>query len=183
MVIELPASNLLGVTLDDTGDRGALVADDNTSLVDLLTLQEGQVSGLLLRGLVLLVAVGVANNGALLVDDVSIFVNSAAEELLSIALGDDTDNVAVLVSDVAILDDLEAFKTGEGSFFVGVLLGNSLGTADDLALVVPELTLGIGGEARLRELLSVTLNKLTNNVSIAVEKLASLVDGQAIKDG
>jgi len=185
LVVELPAGNLLGLALDQAGDGSSLLADDDTSLVDLLALQEGQVDRLLLLlGLLfLLVAVGVTDDRALLVDDVSVFVNRATEKLLGVTLSDNTNNVAVLVSDVAVLDDLEALEASEGSFLLVLFLGNSLGAADDLALVVPELSLGVGGDAGLGELLGVALNKLTNNVAIAVEKLASLVARKAVKDG
>ena len=124
-----------------------------------------------------------ANNRALLVKDITIFIDGAANELLSVSLNDLADAVAVLILNVAVLDNDESLKTSEGGLLFGVFLGNSLSTADDVALVVPELTLGVGSDASLRELLRVTLDELTNNVAVVIDHLARLVDGESVKDG
>src|SRR5690242_4427252 len=94
-----------------------------------------------------------------------------------------TDAVTILILNVTVLNNDEALETSERRLLLGVFLGNGLGTTNDFALVVPKLALSIGGDAGLGKLLCVTLGELTNNVSIAIDELARLVDGKTLKDG
>ena len=103
-----------------------------------------------------------ADHRALLVENVTVFVDSTANELLGITLDDLTDAVTILIFNPSSLNNKETFKTSKGSLFVLIFLGNSLSAADDMALVVPELSLSIGSETSLGDLLGITFDKFTN---------------------
>ena len=122
------------------------------------------------------------DHGTLLVDDVSVFVDGSANQLLGVTFRDHTDTVAIFVLNKSILDDKQAFKTGEGSFLVSLLCRESLGATNDMALVVPELAFSIAGNSLLGQLLSIALDKFTKDVAIGINELASLVDSKAFQD-
>ncbi|KAI1554057.1 repeatdomain containing protein [Pyrenophora tritici-repentis] len=75
------------------------------------------------------------------------------------------------------------WPTREGSFLLTLFLGNGLGAANDLALVVPELAFSIASGAGLGELLCISLDELTNDVTVGVDELASLVALETVKNG
>ena len=124
-----------------------------------------------------------SNNRALLVKDIAVLVDSTANELLGVALDHVSNTVIILILDEAALDNSEALETGERRLIVTLLLGNGLSTANDVALAVPELTLGIAGDTRLGELLRVTFGELTDDVAVAVDDLTGLVDLETVKNG
>ena len=116
LVVELLASEFLGLTLDQASDRYTLITNDEAGLVQDLAVEAGKVDGVLfrLRLLVsLLVTFGVTDNGTLLVENVTIFIDSTTDELLGIALGELTNAVAVLVLDPTVLDDDQTVETSE----------------------------------------------------------------------
>ena len=186
VVIDLTTVELLRVTLNKTGNRDTFVADDVALLVDGLALEGGQIfrlRSLLLGSVFLLIALGMSNNRALLVEDIAVLVDSTADELLGVALNHVSNAVVVLVLDEAALDNGKALETSERRLIVTLLLGNGLSTANDVALAVPELALGIAGDTRLGKLLRVTFGELADDVAVAVDHLASLVDLETVKDG
>ena len=185
VLIDLLASKLLRVAFDEAANGHTLVSDDIALLVNSLASEDGEVLGFGLRFsflLRLLVAFGVADNGALLVNDVTVLIDPTTNQLLGVAFNNLADAVAIFILDVAVLDDNKTLKAGERSFLLSLLLGNSLGTTDDIALVVPELAFSVGGDAGLGELLSVTLGELTNDVAVGVDKFARFVDGETLED-
>ncbi|KAH4611447.1 hypothetical protein HBI17_027020 [Parastagonospora nodorum] len=156
LVVELPASEFLSVALNETSNRNTLVTNNIALLVDSLALEAGE--------------------------DITILVDSATDELLGVTLDDLADAVFVLVLNEAVLNDDKSIETSEWCFLLSLFLGNGLGAANDVALVVPELSLVIGSEARLGELLSITLDQFTDDVTVTVDELARLVDRETLKD-
>jgi hypothetical protein len=143
LVIDLLAGEFLGLALNEASDRYTLVANDEASLVQNLALEAGEINGILFGlGLCvsLLVTFGMTNNRTLLVENVTILIDGTTDELLGIALGELTNAVAVLVLDPTVLDNDQAIETSERRLLI-FLNRNSLGTTNDMALVVPELTL------------------------------------------
>jgi hypothetical protein len=143
LVINLLASEFLGLALNEASDRYTFVTNDETGLVQDLAVEAGKVDGILFDFdlcVSLLVTFGMTNNRTLLVENVTILIDSTTDELLGIALGELTNAVAVLVLDPTVLDNDQAIKTSERRLLV-FLDRNSLGTTNDMALVVPELTL------------------------------------------
>ncbi|KAH5153171.1 hypothetical protein HBH69_128840 [Parastagonospora nodorum] len=128
-----------------------------------------------------------SNRHALVTDDIAllditILIDSATDELLGVTLDDLADAVFVLVFNEAVLNDDRSIETSEWCFLLSLFLGNGLGAANHVALVVPELSLVIGSEARLGELLSITLDQFTDDVTVTVDELARLVDRETLKD-
>ncbi|KAK4926793.1 hypothetical protein LTR49_006209 [Elasticomyces elasticus] len=81
-----------------------------------------------------------------------------------------------------VLNNVKILETGKKSLLIRILDCDSLRTANDVALVVPELTLSIGLQAKLGDLLRVTLGELTNDCAVGVDQLASLVAGESFED-
>jgi hypothetical protein len=184
LIIDLLASELLGLALNKTGDRYTLVTNDEAGLVQDLTVEAGKVDGILFRlGLLvsLLVTFGVTNNGTLLVENVTILIDSTTDELLGIALGELTNAVAVLVLDPTVLDNDQAIETSERRLLI-FLNRNSLGATNNMALVVPELTLVVCLDSGLRELLGITFGEFTDDGTVGVDDLSGLVDLQTFED-
>ena len=63
-----------------------------------------------------------ANDIAMLVDDISVFVYGSADQLLWITFSQDTNLVLVFIFDPSIWYYYQTFKTGEWSFFITFLL-------------------------------------------------------------
>lgn len=181
LLTNLPACELLHISFDKTSNRNTLIANDIALLVEGLANEDREVNRFSLGLLRLFITLSVTNHGAPLINDVSIFINSTADQLLRVAFNDDTDDIAVLILDLAILDNDEALEASESALLI-FLDRDGRGAADDVALVVPELTLRVGSGTKLGELLRVALDQFTDDDAVGVDDLTSLVDSEAIED-
>jgi hypothetical protein len=180
LAVNLLANHGRRVTFGDTTHDGTGRVDDVTTLVDGAASQRGEVLGGLLLFLPRLsVSLGVS----VFVGDVTILVNGETYETLDVTLGDNTDAIALGVLNVALLVDMEAFKSSERTLRSGnaFVLRENLATADNLASIAVDVALFVA--AATSELLDVTLDKLTKRNTVFVDDESLLVQLLAIKDG
>ncbi|GFF38594.1 hypothetical protein IFM46972_05599 [Aspergillus udagawae] len=141
LAVHLSASKALTISGNDTSEDIALRVDDVASLVDRLSLQNRQIR-LLFLFLFRLVRVCVSFDVAELVDDISVFIDGAAAELLGIALGHFADNVAFIILDEAFLIDDKVVKAGKHAFglLFTLFFGDELHASNGLA-AIPDLAI------------------------------------------
>jgi hypothetical protein len=179
LAINLLASEGSGVAFSDATENGSAGVDDVASLVDSAASKGAEVDLLLL---LLLPWFGMALDVAVLVDDVTVFIDSVSDESLRIALGELANTVAVVVIDETILDHAKSLVSSEWTLLtLGALVGrNDLAAANDLAGVTMDETFAI--RLATSELAKVALNELTDRNALAVDEVALLVQGEAIED-
>jgi hypothetical protein len=124
---------------------------------------------------------GLSDNVAVLVVDVAILIDLVADKLLNITLDNATDDVTRGCLDSTVLDNSGFVEASEGALGSSVLAMDKLSTSNDVTLVVPNLALAVNLLAS--EGSWVTLSDATKNGSAGVNDVASLVDGAASKSG
>ena len=177
--IDLLTDKSSWVALRDTTKDVARRVDDVSSLVDSASGKRRQVDFL---SLFLLEWLSMALDVAVLVDDVTIFINRVTNELLRIALADLTNAVAVVVFDESVLDDAQALEASKGSLLASdtLVVRNQLTASDHLAGVAVNETLTI----RLAscKFLEVAFDELTDWDALAVDKVTLLVQAETVKN-
>jgi hypothetical protein len=181
LTIDLLADKSSWVALRDTTKDVARRVDDVSSLVDSAPGKRRQVDHLLLF-LFLLEWLGMALDIAVLIDDVTVFINRVTNEFLRITLGDLTNAVAVVVFDKSVLDDAQALEASKGSLLASdtLVVRNQLTASDHLAGIAVNETLTI----RLAscKFLEVAFDELTDWDALAVDKVALLVQAETVKN-
>jgi hypothetical protein len=181
LAVRLASSEITQVTLNETTDRNAVAVDKVALLVQGKSIKNGEIvrNGFLFLRERLSVTLDVA----VLVKNVTILIHSVANEALSVALNNLTNNVLILVSNLAVSNDAEAFKTSEWSLrlSLALVLGNELDAANDLSGVVPELALVI--ELLTSKLLGVAFDETCDWHTFVADDVALLVDSLALEAG
>ena len=157
-----------------------MFVNDIASLVDNLAFQRRQISDLFLR---LFVWLCVALDIAIFVNDISILIDGAPNESLSVTLDDNTDDVAIFVLDPAVFDNDTALEAGKWTLWLSFTLvfRNELTTANNLAGIVPNLAFFVA--LPTSKLFGVTFDKSGNWDTLGANDVALLVDRQPFEDG
>jgi hypothetical protein len=181
LAIRLAASEVLEVAFNETTDGNAVAVDKVTLLVQGKPIEHRQVIGCCL--LLVLEGLSVTLHVAVLVKDVTIFIDLVTNEALCVAFDNFSDDVLIFVSDLAISNDAEAFKTSEGTLRLSLtlVLGDEFDTSDNLSGVVPELALAV--EFPASKLLSVAFDKACDRHTLIADNVALLVDSLAFEAG
>ncbi|KXT15661.1 hypothetical protein AC579_6121 [Pseudocercospora musae] len=184
-LVERLAGELLCITLNQACNRNTFIANDETSFGDGLAFEEREIRGFFLNLFLLFrdVTLSMSNHRALLVEDVAVLVNHATDELARLAFSHVADRVAVLILDPAFFNNSETLQASKWCFLLRFFLRQSLSPTNDMALVVPELALGIASDTGLGKLLCIAFNKLTHDSAVAINELARLVDLEAFEYG
>ncbi|KAK1241077.1 hypothetical protein MKX08_001051 [Trichoderma sp. CBMAI-0020] len=170
------AHERLDIALDDSAVDGAGSVDDITSLINPLASQRRHVDLSLGLGLGLVPSLGLANHIASSVEDVTIFVDLGALEMLRVAVHDDAHLLSLKHDSAISLHDGvgEVLKGGKLLFVATLRVVQWTAFADLLARVVPDVSLAVGLHAD--ELLGVAFKENAEDISVLVDQFASLVD-------
>jgi hypothetical protein len=120
-------------------------------------------------------SLGLTDNVAVLVVDVAILVDLVASEALEITFDDATNDLTILGLNGTILGNLVVLEASERSLGLGILTLGKLSTSDDVAFVVPDLTLTINLLANHSG--RVAFSNAAKDLAGGVDNVASLVDG------
>lgn len=175
IVIDFESSTVTEITSCEAADDIAVGIAHLTLLVDTQA-RHGVDAALLLLWLP---ALGLADDIAVLVVDVAVFIDLVAEQLLDIAFNDAADDGAVRSNDSAVLDHRDALEASEGAFRSGLLAVDKLSTSDDVTFIVPDLALAV-------DLLAdhggwIALCDAAENSAAGIDDVAGLVDSAASK--
>jgi hypothetical protein len=174
--------NLLAVALSDltsselTNDVSVLI-NDETFAVDLEAGARVSALFLLLR----LPSLRLADGVTVAVNNITILVDVAVLECCAITFDELTADLAVRADDSAVLLDLAGEESSERTLLLTstLSLGKELSTTDNVATIVPDLTLTIGDLAYKGSWVS--FNDNTVKGAVLIDKLACLVDTLASK--
>jgi hypothetical protein len=136
----------------------------------------GVDAALLLLGLP---ALSLADDIAVLVVDVTILVDLVAGELLDVTFNDTSNDLVTFSLDGTVLDDLVVLETGKGTLRATVNTLGELSTSDDVAFVVPDLSLTINLLADHGRWIA--LSNTAKDLAAGVDNVASFVDSAAGK--
>ena len=122
------------------------------------------------------ISLGFTDDVAILVLNVSVVVDFAANKCFGIlTIHKTTDDFAILVNHHPILGDRLFFEAGEGTFgFLLLTTWDEFGSANDLAVVAPDLTFSIDLPTCQRR--RVTFGNATEDGAMFVNNIALLVD-------
>src|SRR5689334_21428443 len=83
-----------------------------------------------------------ADDITIFIDNIAIFIDVPTDQFLAVAVNDRPDGIPVVVFNKTVLDDNDAFESGERTlrFRLALARGNQLATANHLAAVVPNLS-------------------------------------------
>ncbi|KUI55957.1 hypothetical protein VP1G_10783 [Cytospora mali] len=180
------ANHALQVAVNDTAVNDAVSVNDIASLVDTLASKDGEVnlSLRLGRGLFLLLpALGLADDIAGLVEDLTIRVDGLALQDLEITFDDLADLLSV-PQDVALAINGVTLEGLEGlglHHLLQLVVGNGLGAADLLSAVVPDDSVLV--DLAADQVINDTLNDAADSLALVVDDVAELVDLAVLKDG
>lgn len=139
--------------------------------------RHGVDNTLLLLGLP---ALSFADCVAVLVEDITILVNLAAEEALGVTFNQAPDDLLAVLHDPVLADD-SVVESVEWSFSLVLLSpGDELGTSNNLAIVPPDLALAV--DLASSEALITFDNASDHCTSGGVNNVSSLVDNLALQD-
>jgi hypothetical protein len=177
LAVDLLADHSGWVSLSNTSKNLAAGVDNVASLVHSAASKAAEV-GLLF--LLFLPRLGMALDVTVLVNDVSVFVDGVANELLLVAFGDLADTVAIVVFDESVLDNTESLVASERSLLLlnTLVLWDKLTAANNLTGVVVELALAV--RLATSEVLEVTLDETSDRDAVAVDKVTLLVQRETI---
>jgi len=163
------------ITSSETTDDVAVLVANLALLVDTHARHGVDATLLLFR----FPALGLANDVAVLVVDVAIFVNLVSLELLDVALGNTTDDFTRRCLNGAVFGDSCVVETSKWTLRARLLTMDKLSKSDDVTFVVPNLALTINLLAGQGSW--VTLGNASENGSTGINNIASLVDSAAGK--
>ncbi|KAH9815670.1 hypothetical protein Tdes44962_MAKER00916 [Teratosphaeria destructans] len=173
------ASKLLDVTLDQATERNAILIDNIALLVQLLAIKNAVVNDLFLffwqwLSMTLDIAVPVNN--------ITVLIDSKSNDTLRIALDNLTDNIAILISNLAAFDDSKTLQTSKRTLRLRLtlLFRNELDTANDFTLVVPDLALVI--ELLASEVLGLALDQTSDWDAVIANYKTGLVELLALQE-
>ncbi|CEI65511.1 unnamed protein product [Fusarium venenatum] len=177
VLVGLKANELLDLTLSDLADGISLVVSETTILIDNSSLEDGSI--LLLDTFPFSQRLRLANNLAVS-PDLTVLIGLEANELLDLTLSDLADGISIVVSETTLLVDNSPLEDREVLLLAALPLGKRLGLTSSLASLVPDDTLIVRGETD--KLLDLTLNDLSEEVTLLVDEVTVLVDSHAFQD-
>ena len=119
---------------------------------------------------------------AVLVDNVTVLIDRKANKLFLVTLSDDTNDVARLVLDIAVVVDVETLEAAEWTLRPGdtLVLGKDLTASGNLATVGVDVSILVAASAG--KFLDVTFDELTDRDLALVNDETLLVQHLAIQD-
>jgi hypothetical protein len=177
--VNLLASQGSWVTLSYATENGSARVDNVASLVDGAASERAEVDFFFLF---LRPRLGVTLDIAVLVDNVTVFVDCVSDEPLRVTFGELANTVSVVVFDETILDHTETLVASEGAFLaLGALVGrNDFAATDNLAGITVDETLAV--RLASSQLSKIALNELSDRDAFAVDEVTLLVQGEAIEN-
>src|SRR5436190_23196074 len=120
---------------------------------------------------------------AVLVDNITIFINSMSNQPLWIAFNEYADAVAIFIFYPTIFDDAETLVSCEGTllFDNALVLWNQFASTDDFAGVAVNETLVVTAAAS--QIFNIALNKATDGNAVLIDNKTLLVEDFVLEDG